>query len=296
MGGGTAGHVILGSAFLIIGLWHLFNSIKLHSLNPTSYVSLPWFSVPRLRYLEPFTIIIVTVIFVWMELFNGQSPTAADGSIPSESLRHLEHSLIAFSFIVCAFFSVLLDRIGTPGQHGLLHFLQAVAFGQQLVIFHFHSTDHMGVEGQYHWLFQIITIVSLFTSVVAIGFPGSFWNSFVRGFSVVYQGVWLIVTGMLWTPQWMPKGCFLKTEMGREAVLCRGDRALGRAKALVNLQFGFYMIVVSVFCVGFYLVIVRFYPRQKVEYRSLNKYEEGDYDLGTPQKHEICMTRISLPI
>lgn len=299
MGGGTAGHVIMGCAFLIIGLWHLFNSIKLHSLHPTSYLSLPWFPVPRIKYLEPFTIILVTLIFILLELFNGGSPTAPDGTIPSGHLRHFEHSIIAFSFTVCAFFSVVLDRMGSPGQHALVHFLQAVAFGQQLVIFHFHSTDHVGVEGQYHWLLQMITCVSLITSVVAVGFGGSFWNSFVRGFSVVHQGVWLIVTGMLWTPQGMPKGCFLTKEMGRDAVVCRGDRALDRAKALVNLQFGFYLILVSVFCVGFYLVIFKFYSREQVEqrYRSLNKHEDGDhYHIGTPHKQEICMSTISLPI
>lgn len=81
---------------------------------------------------------------------------------------------------------------------------------------------------------------------------------------------------MLWTPEWMPEGCFLKGEV----VLCRGDRALRRAKALVNLLFGLHLIVMTVFVMLFYLLLIKMYPRQKDEYRSLmvkfDEEEEGD--------------------
>lgn len=293
MKGGTSGHASLGLAFLIIGTWHLFNSIKLHSLHPKTYLSLPWFPVPRFKYLEPIAIILITTVFISMELFVGRRPIiAADGSIPTKSLRHLEHSIIALSFSLYAFFAILLDKISPPAQRGLLLLLQATAFAQQLLILHLHSTDHMGVEGQYHWLLQIVTSLSLITTVLVIAHPRSFLASFVRGFSVVFQGVWLVVMGvMLWTPEWLPKGCFLKSEIGRDAVLCRGDRALDRAKALVNLQFGMYLIVLTVFAMVFYLVMIKLYPPEKVEYSSLTKFEEGEYDLkiGTQHRDGISM-------
>ncbi|XP_047979172.1 uncharacterized protein LOC125221084 [Salvia hispanica] len=275
MQGGTSGHVSLGFAFLVIGIWHLFNSIKHHSLHPKNFISLPWFPAPRLKYLEPITIILVTTVFIISELFvaGTGSPTAA------KNLRHLEHSLIALSFSIYASFAVLLDRLAPPRppHRGLLHLLQAAAFAQQLLILHLHSTDHAGVEGQYHWLMQLVTSATLLATLLLAANPRSFLASFARGFSVVFQGVWLVVMGfMLWTPEWMPEDCFLKGEM----VMCRGDRALRRAKALVNLLFGLYLIVLTVFVMVFYLVLVKMYPQEKVEYRSLmikfDEEEEGD--------------------
>ncbi|KAH6765870.1 hypothetical protein C2S52_016853 [Perilla frutescens var. hirtella] len=309
MQGGTSGHVSLGLAFLIIGIWHLFNSIKHHSqshLHPKTYISLPWYPAPRFKYLEPITIIFVTTIFIAMELLVGRHPTAPDGTIPAKNLRHLEHSIIALSFSLYASFAILLDRISPPAQLGLLHLMQAMAFAQQLLILHLHSTDHMGVEGQYHWLLQIVTSISLIATLLVIGNPRSFLSSFVRGFSVVFEGVWLLVMGvMLWTPEWLPKGCYLKSEVGRDVVLCRGDRALDRAKALVNLEFGLCLIVLTVFVMVFYLVVIKLYPQEKVEYRSLTKLtfreeEEayGDnYDLGTQHAHAgPSISRSSLSI
>lgn len=275
--GGTSGHVSLGLAFLLIGLWHFFNCVKLHSLHPKSYTTLPWFPVSRFRYVEPVVIIFVTAIFVSMELFVGKDPLAPDGTIPSNQLRHFEHSIIAISFLIYAFFAILVDKVNPPAKHGLIHFLQAAAFSQQLLILHLHSTDHMGIEGQYHYLLQIVTFVSLITTIFAIGHAESFLNSFVRAFSVIFQGVWLVVMGvMLWTPHLLPKGCHLKAEMGRDMVLCHGERALERAKALVNIQFGWYLIGLTICSMSLYLVLVKMYPQEKMEYQTLVKCEEEE--------------------
>ncbi|GFP84263.1 hypothetical protein PHJA_000570000 [Phtheirospermum japonicum] len=291
--GGTSGHVSLGLAFLIIGLWHLFNSIKLHSLHPKSYATQPWHPVSKFRHFEPITIMLVTTAFISSELFIGrQEPISPDGSIPSKNLPHLEHSVIALSFFVYALFCLLFDKINinspSPSRNGLVHLVQAVAFGQQLLILHLHSTDKMGVEGQYHWLLQIVTFMSLITTILAIRYPECFVNSFVRAFSVVLQGVWLIVMGvMLWTPGLMPKGCFLKPETGRVVVLCHDDRALDRAKALVNIQFSLYLTVLTVFSMSLYVIMIMYYPREKVEYTPITKIQEqdeGDCNFGAQMR------------
>ncbi|KAK4424905.1 hypothetical protein Salat_1684100 [Sesamum alatum] len=299
--GGTSGHVVLGLAFLIIGLWHLFNCIKHHSLRPKSYQTQPWYPLSTsLRYLEPITIMLVTFLFISVELFVGRKPLSPDGTVSTKNLRHIEHSIMALSFFIYALFATLFDRISPPARDGLLHFLQAVAFSQQLLILHLHSTDHMGVEGQYHWLLQILTFVALVTTLLSIGYPKSFLISFVKAFSLVFQGVWLIVTGvMLWTPQWIPNGCFLKTESGRDAVFCHGDRALDRAKALVNIEFGLYLISLTALSMIFYLVMIKLYPREKGKYRSLTmrcdeEEENGEFcDVDESEKSD--KSRNSLP-
>ncbi|KAJ6704688.1 PROTEINASE INHIBITOR I4 SERPIN (DUF716)-RELATED [Salix purpurea] len=118
-----------------------------------------------------------------MELFIGpesHQPFDSDGTIPSNHLHNFEHSSISITFFVYAAFAVLLDRIGPAAQYGLTQFLGALAFGQQLFLFHLHSADHMGVEGQYHFLLQIVIVVSLATTLMGIGLPESFMVSFVR--------------------------------------------------------------------------------------------------------------------
>ncbi|KAG8363649.1 hypothetical protein BUALT_Bualt19G0044500 [Buddleja alternifolia] len=240
---------------------------------------------------------LVTSIFISMEIVIGRNPISPDGSISTKSLRHFEHSIIAVSFFIYALFAVLLDKIMRPGpaQHGLSHFLQAIAFGQQLLILHLHSTDHMGIEGQYHWLLQIVTFISLVATLLIIGYPRSFLSSFVRNFFVVFQGFWLIVIGiMLWTPEWIPKGCYLKSEAGRDAVLCHGDRALGRAKALVNLQFGLYLSMFTVFVMCFYLVMIKLYPEVKIEYQSLTKYDEQEEGINYKVEADREETKLCL--
>ncbi|KAL0390368.1 UNVERIFIED_CONTAM: hypothetical protein Scaly_0393900 [Sesamum calycinum] len=216
-----------------------------------------------------------------MELFIGpdrHQPFDPDGTIPSNHLHNFEHSNISLTFLVYAIFSVLLDKLATSAQYGLTCLLGAVAFGQQLLLFHLHSADHMGVEGQYHWLLQIAISISLATTLLGIGYPKNFLNSFVRSISIVFQGVWLVVMGfMLWTPTLIPKGCFMNLEEGHKVVRCHEEEALERAKSLVNIQFNWYVIGVIIFAMTFYLIMIKLYP-EKVEYESLTKFEPQDQE------------------
>ncbi|KAK2976990.1 hypothetical protein RJ640_019210 [Escallonia rubra] len=275
--GTLVGHVAPGFGFFVFGLWHLINHIKLHALHPDSYTSLPWFPTSKIRYLELFLIMAGCSMSVAMELFIGPSkhqPFDVDGTIPSNHLHNFEHSSISMTFFVCAAFSLLLDRIGPKAQYGLTQLLGAIAFGQQFLMFHLHSSDHMGVEGQYHMLLQIVVLVSLITTLMGIGYPKSFIISFVRSLSILFQGLWLMVMGiMLWTPEFMPKGCFMNLEEGHLVVRCHDHEALHRAKSLVNIEFSWFLIGVTIFAVSVYLALIKIYP-EKVEYLSLTKFEE----------------------
>ncbi|KAF8398539.1 hypothetical protein HHK36_017469 [Tetracentron sinense] len=277
--GTLVGHVAPGFGFLLIGLWHLFNHIKLYALHPNSYTSSPWFPTSSLRYLELFLIMVGSSLSIAMELFIGPSrhqPFDSDGTIPSNHLHNFEHSSISMSFFIYAAFAILLDRIRPKAHDGLTQLLGAFAFGQQYLLFHLHSADHMGVEGQYHLLLQIVILVSLTTSLMGIGFPKSFFVSFVRSMSISFQGLWFIIMGfMLWTPEFIPKGCFMNLEEGHLVVRCESDHALHRAKALVNLQFSWFLAAATVFVMFFYLGLMKM-NGEKVEYWSLGKAEEEE--------------------
>ncbi|KAF2314512.1 hypothetical protein GH714_027171 [Hevea brasiliensis] len=115
-------------------------------------------------------------ISISMELFIGprrHQPLDPDGTIPSNHLKNFEHSSISMLFLVYASFAIILDRFKPKAQLGLTQLLGAVAFGQQLFLFHLHSTDHKGLEGQYHLLLQFIIVVSVTTTLMGIGLPRS---------------------------------------------------------------------------------------------------------------------------
>ncbi|XP_022862686.1 transmembrane protein 45B-like [Olea europaea var. sylvestris] len=300
--GTLVGHVAPGVGFFFIGLWHLLNHIKLHAQNPKSYTSLPWFPTSKFKYFELYMIMVACTMSISMELFIGpdrHQPLDPDGTIPSNHLHNFEHSNISMTFFMYAFFSILLDKFSPPAQYGLTNFLAAVAFGQQLLLFHLHSADHMGVEGQYHWLLQIAIFISLVTTLLGIKYPKSFLNSFVRSLSILFQGVWLMVMGfMLWTPELMPKNCFMNLEVGHKVVRCHGEEALERAKSLVNIQFSWYVIGVTIFAVSLYLIIIKLY-HGKVDYQSIMRFEEQQEendDVEAQKRGKPDETKSFLPV
>ena len=280
------GHELLGFGFFVVGLWHLFNHIKLHALCSKSYKSTIWFPTTKCRYLELYFIMASCTIFIAMELFispDHHQPFDPDGSIPSYHLHNFEHSLMASAFLVYATFAMVLDRKGTKAQHDLTHFLAAIAFIQQFLLIHLHSRDHMGPEGQYHYLLQLLIVISLATTLMGIGYPKSFMVSFVRSVSIIFQGVWLMVMGfMLWTPGYQAKGCFLHLQDGdgQYVVRCSDDKALHRAISLVNIQFSWLLILVTVFAMSFYFILTRSYV-EKVQYVPLTKEEHYPEEDGS---------------
>ncbi|KAF9622455.1 hypothetical protein IFM89_031661 [Coptis chinensis] len=290
--GSLIGHVAPGFGFLLIGLWHLFNHVKLHALHPKSYVSSPWFKTQIVKYLELYLIMGACTVSIAMELFicpERHQPFDSDGTIPSNHLHNFEHSSISLSFFTYATFAIVLDKIKPEVKegHGLSQLLAALAFGQQFLLFHLHSADHMGVEGQYHLLLQIVVIVSFLTTVVGICFPKSFTVSFVRSLSIFFQGVWFIVMGfMLWTPELIPNGCFQNYEEGHNIVRCETEHALHRAKSLVNIEFSWILTLVAIFGFLFYLIMIKVNV-EKVEYWSLGKAEyreENSDDIESQNK------------
>lgn len=285
--GSLIGHVAPGLGFFLIGLWHLFNHIKLHALRPSSYTAPPWFPASKFRYAELYLIMVGSTTSIAMELFvspDRHQPLDIDGTIPSNHLHTFEHSSISLSLLVYAALVVLLDRISPKStHHGLIYFLASITFAVELLLFHLHSTDHNGPEGQYHFLLELVIYVSLVTTLMGIGFPNSFMVSFVRSLSIFFQGVWLMVMGfMLWTPHFLPKGCFLNDEDGRKVARCSGEEALHRAKSLINLEFSWFLIFIAVFGIFFYLVLLKIYG-EKAHYFSLarkeEKGEEDSYDV-----------------
>ncbi|XP_051142766.1 uncharacterized protein LOC127259457 [Andrographis paniculata] len=264
--GDSKGHITNGTAFCILAIWHFFNLLKLQQVQSksNSRTSLPvWFPSSPIRYLELLFIMVASSISFYMEVFTGShhhGPLAADGSFLSEHIPHLEHAVFALAIFVYAFAALLLDKIPNPSNHAFTNSLAAVAFAVELFTFHLHSTDHIGLEGRYHWLFQIVIFTTLATTLLGIGSGESFVIGYLRSISLLFQGVWLINTGfMLWTPWLIPKGCFMNKEKknGHSAVRCHTVEALNRAKGLATLQFSYCALIIVSLTLATYLVFVK---------------------------------------
>lgn len=277
----SIGHILPGAGFLAVGLWHLFNHIRLFSLRPDAYVAPVWFPAPRVRHLELILVIAGSAVEFSMEMFVDHStilPFDADGSIPSDRLHNHEHAIICLALLVYAASALHLDRVRARCRDMLSLLLVAVVFAQELLVFHFHSTDHAGVEGQFHWLLQLVVAACLATALLGIGFPRSFAVSLVRSACITFHGVWLMVIGaMVWVPSHVPKGCSLVEEDGRDTVRCHTKASLHRAKALANLQFGWYLSFMTVLVVALYLYVCKRYPAEPAYVRLPEAGEQEEH-------------------
>ncbi|KAK3034218.1 hypothetical protein RJ639_032798 [Escallonia herrerae] len=288
--GTKVGHVAPGFGFFLIGLWHLINHIKLHSLHPNSYRSSPWFPTSKIRYLELFLIMGGSFLSISMEHLMGPS---RHQRFDPESFGY---SSITMALFIYAAFSILIDQIGPKAQYGLTLLLGAMPFIQQLLFFHFHSGTHMGIESQYHLLLELIILVCLITTLMAIGYPKSFFVSFVRSLGILFQGLWFVVMGfMIWTPSLTPRDCFMNKEAGHHVVRCHSDEALERAKSVVNVQFSWYFMGVTVFAVSLYLLLGKIYP-EKVEYASLTNSEEEHEDVEAQKESKLSESKSFIPL
>jgi len=265
--GTLIGHVAPGLGFLVVGLWHLYNHIRLFLLRPSSYVAPVWFPVRGARHLELILVIAGAAASILMELVVGPArhqPFDRDGTVPANHLHNFEHASVSLALLVYAAAAIHLDRARAPCRDAVSQLAAAAAFAQELMLFHLHSADHAGVEGQYHLLLQGVAAVTLAATALGVAAPRSFAVSLVRSASLVLQGAWFVAMGVaLWTPALLPRGCVLSHEDGHYVARCREEGgALARAKALVNLQFSWYLSATVVLVVVLYLRMCSLYKEE----------------------------------
>ncbi|GLJ23757.1 hypothetical protein SUGI_0450580 [Cryptomeria japonica] len=278
--GTFVGHVLPGLGFMLIGLWHLLNTITNYAQSPWEFHTRPWFPAKFrgrvVKHLELLAILAGSCLSISAELFIGpkrHQPLADDWTIPPDHLNNFEHSSISLFFLIYAAVAIYVDRHEIHVPHGMLHVVAALAFSQELLLFHLHSADHMGAEGQYHWLLQLIVLLSLVSTILEVPFPKSFLMAMVRSMSILFQGLWFVHMGLvLWIPMFVPKGCKMNAEHGHVVVRCENQGADMRAKALANLQFNWYLASLLIFTLVLYVKMMQRYGGQKlVSYISVDE-------------------------
>ncbi|KAJ6310597.1 hypothetical protein OIU76_015343 [Salix suchowensis] len=276
--GTFAGHIVPGLALTLLGLWHTINTISAFCnkgcANFTVKFWYPFYGhLSRLKHLELIFILSFSVFAIFMQLLDFPFPRF---SFKLDSFEHASmflHLAIFAGFTLSAEISQSSDILS-----GVSGILAAFVFGQELFLLHFHSTDHVGLEGHYHWLLQLVVFVSLLAALAATSFPKSFPAALVLSISVVFQGCWFMNMGfMLWFPDFVPEGCVMKSAEAsiddmHAAVTCGSLAAELRAMALANLQFSWILAGILLFtgCVCLKLAGKCTPRNQSTEYEQLH--------------------------
>ncbi|KAL4278810.1 hypothetical protein GQ457_03G000830 [Hibiscus cannabinus] len=251
--GTFVGHLVPGLALTLLGLWHTINNISAYCLKgSTKFTVRFWYPfngpISRFKHLELIFILSFSLLAIFMQILDLpfiRFPFELDG---------FEHASIFVHLAIFAGFSLCAELTqSTEILSAFSGILVASVFSQEFFLLHFHSADHVGLEGHYHWLLQLIVLISLLSAIAVMFQPTSLSAVLVLSVSVVFQGCWFMNMGfMLWSPQFVPRGCIMQSaESGGDsmhgAVTCFSHEADMRARALANLQFSWILSGIMIF-------------------------------------------------
>lgn len=247
-------HVVQGSALALLGLWHTIHTIRSYLVKgPANFTVRFWYQFnttpqSRLKHLELVSILSFSILAFFDQILDFPHFHYAF------KLDNFEHATMFIHLALFAGFSLSTELTDSLDLFsGFVGILASSVFSQELFLLHFHSTDHVGLEGHYHWLLQLIVLVSLVSSLAATIFPNNFNAALVLSISLIFQGCWFINMGfMLWIPSFVPEGCAmnLAKPSGHEiigAVTCSSKEADFRARGLANLQFSWILSSILIF-------------------------------------------------
>ncbi|XP_057782916.1 uncharacterized protein LOC131000829 isoform X2 [Salvia miltiorrhiza] len=272
------GHLVPGLALASLGLWHITNILRSYFLKGSCKFMLRfWYplrcSLRMLEHLELILILFFSLFAILIQIVDIQHPHFFF------ELDNVEHATMFFQLVIFASFTLYTELSHlSETMLGVSCVLVASIFGQELFLLHYHSTDHVGLEGHYHWLMQLIVCVSFLGALYATASPSSFPAALILSTSVVFQGCWFINMGfMLWLPDFVAQGCTTQamspsSSMMHGAVVCETKEAESRARALANLQFCWILSSILVFmtccCIAFGRKVTQ--RRQSLDYEELS--------------------------
>ncbi|CAN0927750.1 S-protein homolog 2 [Linum grandiflorum] len=264
-------HIVPGLALSLLGLWHTINTTRSYynNNNKENFTVKFWHplvygsSSSRLKRLEPLIILSFSILALFNQILD------LHGFHFTFHLIKLEHATMFLHLAVFSGFTLCTET----SMSTFTGILAASVFSQELFLLHFHSADHVGLEGHYHWLLQLIILVSLLASLASTFAPSSFAAALILSISVVFQGCWFMNMGcVLWLPKFTPEGCFFKDSPGmmHSSVVCGSPRADVRARAMANLQFSWILSGIMVLTGCICLKSAGRSNRRRLEYEQLN--------------------------
>ncbi|CAN6381840.1 unnamed protein product [Urochloa humidicola] len=156
----------------------------------------------------------------------------------------------------------------------------------EFVLFYFHSTTHMGLDGYYHYLLVVLVGLCIVATVLGALLPESFPADLASGVLIALQGLWFYQTAFTLYGPMLPKGC------ARDAdghIDCHLRAAQERAEQLANFQLFGLVFLAFVFVVVCYAVAAARHGHPDLTAMQDKHVAAMDSDAGTVAPEECAI-------
>ncbi|KAK9095652.1 hypothetical protein Scep_027121 [Stephania cephalantha] len=211
--GSFKGHVVPGTLFMAIGIWHVWSCLVRFVTDPRSFRVRVWSPVQgfdgKLKYLELYVVAIGAFVDLCIELlYSTHLRFFVDGVLNPSHMNNFEHSAMLFMFFVFGVAALISQK-----------------------------TRYLPLPDRALCLIAAAAFFAPITTVTGAIFPTSFLVDLSCGIAITLQGLWFYQTAFTLYGPMMPDGC----QRNDDKISCRSADSEVRGELLANSQL-FFMV------------------------------------------------------